>query len=247
MKMKAVIIDDENQARATLNSFIQKYCNNLSIVGEADGVESGEKLIKKLLPELVFLDVQMKDGTGFDLLDKFQKITFKVIFVTAHDIFAIKAIRYSAFDYLLKPVRPTELIEACNKLKEKNFENQYNNQLSVLHNYRKKERTKIALPTTDGLRFLDINKIIRCESESCYTHIFTSDNEKITVTRTLKEYTELLPEKLFFRTHKSHLINLKLVDRFVNRDGGYILMENGDQVAIAKARKDSLLKLLSNI
>jgi len=244
--MRTVIIDDEKQARETLGAFISKYCPQLEIVGEADGVVSGEAVIKDKKPHVLFLDVQMQDGTGFDLLDKIAEKNFRVIFVTAHDVFAIKAIRYSAFDYLLKPVRPTELIETSEKLTKESQSNlQF--QAEILNNFRQHNKKKIALPTTDGIRFLDIAKIVNCEAESCYTHIYTQDNERITVTRTLKEYTELLPESNFFRTHKSHLINLNFVERFVNRDGGYIVMQNKKQIPVAKARRENLLQMLSQI
>lgn len=242
--IEALIVDDEYDAREGLRGMVEKYCPTVRIIGQADGVEAAYSKIIEHKPKLVFLDIRMDDGTAFDLLRKFSSINFRIIFVTAYDEYAIDAIKYSALDYLLKPIRPSLLIEAIGKLEETNRIEKLEEQVQLLL-MDKNRRDKLALPTSDGLLFVKISEILRCESDSSYTHFKMADGRNILVTRTMKEYESLLPDAVFFRAHKSHLVNINYISQYVNRDGTYIIMDNGDSVPIARNRKDDFLKLLN--
>lgn len=240
----SLIVDDEHDGRVAVRNMVEKYCNSVKILDEADGVEDAFLKIKQHNPELVFLDIKMDDGTAFDLLRKFSQITFKIIFVTAYDEYAIEAIKYSALDYLLKPVRPALLVEAVEKLQENSRINKLEQQIELLLQ-EKQQREKIALPTSDGLLFVKVVEVLRCESDSSYTNFVLATGKKILVTRTLKEFEELLPADMFYRVHKSHLINTKYIDQYITRDGASVILENGDCVPIARNRKDEFLKVLN--
>ncbi|HEY8399674.1 MAG TPA: response regulator [Cytophagaceae bacterium] len=242
---KAIIIDDEKKSRITLRNQLEKYCENIQIIAEADSVQSGINEITRHNPEVVFLDIQMPDGTGFDLLNSFNEINFKIIFITAYDQFAVKAFKFSAVDYLLKPVDPDQLVAAVKKLEKMDELTEMTSKLRLLME-NKLNIKKIALPTFEGIKLAKIDEIIRCEADSNYTTIYITNNRKIVVTRTLKEYEELLSGFDFVRIHKSHLINLRFVDKYVSGDGGYVIMEDGSQVEVARRRKDVLLNLLLN-
>lgn len=240
----SLIVDDEHDGRAAVQNMVEKYCSNIQILDEADGVEDAFLKIKQHNPDLVFLDIKMDDGTAFDLLRKFSSITFKIIFVTAYDEYAIEAIKYSALDYLLKPVRPALLVEAVEKLQSTSRIDKLEKQLELLLQ-EKSEREKIALPSSDGLLFVKVVDILRCESDSSYTNFVLENGKKILVTRTLKEFEALLPSSMFYRVHKSHLINMNYIGQYKIRDGASVIMENGDCVPIARNRKDEFLKVLN--
>jgi two-component system, LytTR family, response regulator len=241
--LRTVIIDDDEDARSTLRSFLVQYCPNVEIVAEADGVSSGYKAIMIQDPQLVFLDIQMEDGTGFDLLEKIRNPQFNVVFTTAFDEFAIKAFKYSAIDYLLKPIDPDELIKAVTKIR--NQEDGYLERFEELKNATNGVLNRITLSAHDGITVVHIDSILRLESDSNYTHFFLKSGEKITVPKSLKEYEAILPSHLFFRTHQSHIINLNFVKKYVKEDGGYILMEDGSEVLVARRRKDEFLHILT--
>lgn len=240
----SLIIDDEHDGRVAVRNMLEKYCTNVQILDEADGVEDGFLKIKQHSPDLVFLDIKMDDGTAFDLLRKFNQIDFRIIFVTAYDEYAIEAIKYSALDYILKPIRPALLVEAVEKMQETSRVNRLEQQIELLLQ-EKAKREKIALPTSDGLLFVKVIDILRCESDSSYTNFVLANGKKILVTRTMKEFEEMLPVDLFYRVHKSHLINIKYIDQYVTRDGASVIMGNGDCVPIARNRKDEFLKVLN--
>jgi two-component system LytT family response regulator len=241
---KAVIIDDESKARNALNNLIEKHCSNIAVVAEADCVKAGVDIIKEYSPDIVFLDVQMPDGTGFDLLEQLDEIDFKIIFASAYDKFAIQAFRFSAIDYLLKPVEPEMLIEACSKLTGDSKISEINKKLEVLLNNRNSFE-KIALPTLDGINFVKIKEIIRCESDNNYTNIFINDGKKYFVSRTLKEFDEMLTHFNFFRIHKSHLINLNYLQKYNKGEGGYVIMEDGSELEVSRRRKEDFIRVLS--
>lgn len=243
--MRAIIIDDESKGRIALRNSLEKYCPSIEIVGEGSSVESGLESVRTAKPELVFLDIEMPDGTGFDLLEKIKKADFQVIFVTAHDHYAVKAFRYSALDYLTKPVDPDQLIEAVDRAEKESDSGHIEKKLEALIANRNSIE-KIAVPTSDGMRLLKIKQIMRCQSDSNYTNIFTTDQEKVVVTRTLKEFTDILSEHGFHRIHHSHLVNISYVDRFVNRDGGYVIMEDGTQVELSRRKKEEFLAALTS-
>ena len=239
--IRAVIIDDEEEGRNTVNNILTQYCDAIHVVGQADGVSKGKELIISKQPDIVFLDIQMTDGTGFDLLEQLPKVEFRVIFVTAYDQYALKAIKYSALDYILKPIDPQQLIDAVNKFKvlESNFHIMAE-QIKTLFGF-KSGFEKIALPTSEGLRFVRVEDIIRCESDNNYTNFFLKNGEKILVTKTLKDYEETLSDSNFIRIHQSHLINLNYVERYIKGEGGSVIMSDGSEVEVSRRRKEAFL------
>ena len=241
--IRTVIIDDEEDARSTLRAFIKQYCPQAEVVGEADGVQEGYRKILGEDPDLVLLDIQMEDGTGFDLLEKIRSPHFQVIFTTAFDEFAIKAFKYSAIDYLLKPIDPDELIEAVSKAKHTNTPTE---QIEHMLDYRKTGATdRLTLSSQEGITVVKMANILRLESESNYTNFHLVSGERILVPKSMKEFENLLPKATFFRTHQSHIINLEYVKKFVKEDGGYILMSDGTEVLVARRRKDEFLSFLT--
>jgi len=247
--LRTIIIDDEVLMRQTLEMLIDEHCPNVKLVAQAGSVESGVKAIRRHHPDLVLLDIKMDDGTGFDLLKQLEPVDFKVIFITAYDEYAIKAIKFSALDYLLKPVEPEELVNAINKT-EKLVVKELNTQLSVLEDNMHSSNIptkKIILKTFDNIHLVKMHNIVFCESEDNYTHFHLLDNNKILVSNTLKEYDELLSEYGFFRAHKSFLINLSHIVRFEKAEGGSIVLSNNNIVPVAKRKKEQLLELLDRI
>jgi len=243
--MKAVIIDDEKKSRQLLSNYLKRYCPEVELIGEGDNVKSGIKIIEELNPELVFLDVEMPDGTGFDLLKNYKgnKDRFCVIFVTAFSQYAIKAFQFSAIDYLTKPVDPSYLTQAVEKAAKELDQDDFSKKLETLIS-NNNGFEKIVLPTSDGIQLVRIEDIVRCESDGNYTTFYFKNNTSILISRTLKEYTNLLTESGFYRIHHSHLINMNYIDKYINRDGGYIIMEDGSEVQISRRKKEDFLAVL---
>jgi two-component system LytT family response regulator len=248
----AVLIDDDINLREGMKGLLSLYAPDISIIGEADSVDSGVKILNKLNPQIVFLDIQMNDGTGFDLLEKLSeingKVTTHVVFVTAYEHYAIKAFRFSALDFLLKPVGPDELEKVIDKIRavlEK--DNDYSHIDLLLENIRKKADNfkRIALSNSDGIHLLDINDIIRCESDDNYTKFFIKNGKSILISKTLKEYEELLSENDFVRIHQSHLINLAYVKSYVKKENSFVLMHNDVQLPVSQRKRDLLQEVLS--
>ncbi len=244
--IKAVIIDDENNARIALKNLLTTNCSQIQVVGEGDCVKKGIEVIQSQKPDVVFLDVQMPDGTGFDLLEQLHEISFRIIFASAYDKFAIQAFKFSALDYLLKPVEAEKLAEACAKITENDRLGELNKKLQVLLS-NKNSFEKIALPTLDGILFVKFKEIVRCESENNYTNFFLSNGKKILVSKTLKDYDEMLTPFNFFRIHKSHLINLTFLARYKKGEGGSVIMEDGAEIEVSRRRKDEFLSALQTI
>lgn len=240
--MKTLIIDDEIKSRNTLNNFLVKYCPDIKVIGQADGVKTALEQINELKPELIFLDIEMGDGTGFDLLERLEDKSLKVIFVTAYNEYAIQAFRFSAVDYLLKPINPEELIAAVRKLHNETGEKE--EQYHTLLSNHKKIR-KIALPTQEGIEFVSIEKIIRCEADNNYTRFHILGGKTMLVSKTLKEFQELLESQGFFRVHQSHLIHLNYVQKYMKGSGGVAVMEDGSHVDVARRKKEAFLEILS--
>ncbi len=244
--LKAIIIDDEPDARKNLRFLIAESCPAVELIGEANGVASGIQEIEKRKPNLVFLDIQMEDGNGFDLLDAFPNPAFLVVFITAFNDFAVKAFRYSAIDYLLKPTSSNLLMDAVNKVKEKMPGIQFKKQIDHLMQLSStKQFDRIVLPSTEGLIFVQIEQIRRMEADGSYTKVYTLNGEVNTVSKSLKEFETLLASPPFCRIHQSHLINLKCVKKFLREDGGYALMDDGSKVMVARRRKDYFIKLMT--
>lgn len=239
--IKAVIIDDIPEAIEVLKTDLEKYCDNIEVVGSAEGVVTGAKTIKELNPDLVFLDIQMKDGSGFDLLEILPNTDFKLIFTTASDEYAVKAFKFSAVDYLLKPIDPDELMEAVNKIED---QKQPADRIELLkENFQKPKR--IALNTLEKIHIVNVDEILRCESNINYTMFYFTDETKLLVTKTLKEFDKLLSEHGFIRVHQSHLINTKFIKEFIKSDG-YIIMKDGSRVPVSTRKKQALMDLIAN-
>lgn len=246
-KIKAVIIDDIKDARDNIKLDIESYTPEVEVIGEAEGVVTGAKAIKELKPDVVFLDIQMQDGTGFDLLDIVDSSAFKVIFTTASDEYAIRAFRMSAIDYLLKPIDPDELVESVKKVKEmeKLSKDSYEILQEGIKNH--KQLTRLALNTLEKIHIIEIEDIVRCESSVNYTSFYLKDKTRHMVTKTLKEYDELLSPLGFIRVHQTHLVNAKLVKEFVKTDGGYLIMKDGSNVPVSTRKKQAVVEALSNL
>ncbi|MEO6302512.1 MAG: LytTR family DNA-binding domain-containing protein [Bacteroidia bacterium] len=246
--IKTVIIEDEQKSREMLAGIIQKNCPQLQIVGSAKNVNEGVEVIKKENPDLVFLDISMPDGSGFDLLEKVQGHKFELIFATASDQHAIRAIKYSACDYLLKPIDIEELKAAVDKVAQKKNASPSMDNLNFLIQQLKKSDDsfqKITLPTGNAYEIVNIKDIIRCEADGSYTTFFLTDKRKLMISAGLKHYEELLPESEFIRVHHHHLINMNHVVRFLKEDGGYAVMSDGTKIEISRRKKDAFMEKLN--
>ena len=243
-KLKAVIIDDMELARVSLKADLADYCPNVEVVGEADGVLSGAKLLKNGAPDILFLDIELEDGDGFDLLDILPGSLDSVIFVTARQDYALKAFQYSAVDYLLKPVDPELLKNAVGKMTAKRKINA--DQLDILKQSMKEDAKleRIALHTSDKIVVSELKDIIRLEAMTNYTYFYFSDGSKLLITKTLKEYDKMLSDSGFVRVHQSHLINMAHVQAYVKTEGGYIQMKNKDIVPVSVRKKAYVVSLL---
>jgi two-component system, LytTR family, response regulator len=248
MKISAVIIDDELNARKALLNLIELYCPEVNVVGEAIDVAGGLHAISTLNPQLVFLDIKMPDGTGFDLLKRIDHSQFKVVFVTAYDQFAIHAIKMSAVDYLLKPINPKELQESVKKVLEMSMlDDNMKVKLAVLEEnllLSQHQNRKIILNTSSNLHVVSINNIIRCEADENYTRVVTTDEQSIMVSKTLKEFDDLLSPFGFCRVHQSHLVNLQMIISYEKGNSGMILMKNKDKIPVSGRRKEFFIRAL---
>jgi two-component system LytT family response regulator len=242
--IRSVIVDDDNKNIRVLKGLIGEFCQEVQVVGEATGIEEAVKLVRASKPQLLFLDIEMPYGNGFQLLDRLMPLDFEIIFITAYDNYAIKAIRYCALDYLLKPVNITELLNAVQRVSEQLQSRETNQKLQLFVDSlksRQNEMQKIAIPGMDGLNFVDMKDIIRCESEKNYTHVYLVSGKKITTTKTIGEFEIILPEGIFFRIHNSHLINLNCIKKYFKGRGGYVVMEDDTNIEVAARRKDDFL------
>ncbi|MEP0365489.1 MAG: LytTR family DNA-binding domain-containing protein [Cyclobacteriaceae bacterium] len=244
-KKRAILVDDETKSRTALNSFLTKYCPTIEIVGEADGVKSGLEVISSLNPDVLFLDIEMNDGTGFDLLEKLAGITFEVIFVTAFNQYAIKAFRYSAIDYLLKPVNPEELVQAVTKLTDDSRISQIEQKLEALMSNRSSIQ-KIAIPSMTGIRLEEVGNIMYCESDNYYTIIHLVNGERLMVSKTLKEYDKTLSEDGFIRIHQKYLVKVSEIKTYSKSEGGFVTLTDGTNLTVSRRKKEELLKAISN-
>lgn len=247
--IRTVIIDDEPDAVQFIESIISEYCPNIEVAGKAYSAREGVQMITDTHPDLVFLDVQMPHGSGFDLLSSFPDKSFDVIFITAYNHYAIQAIKFSAVDYILKPININEFIEAVNKVEEKRANMEYKNlnYHALMENLKAAKPTKLAIPTADGIEYLNTGEIIRLEADRSYTWFFMTANRKYLVSRNLKEYQELLSDMNFFRPHNSHLINMEHVKKFVRHEGGYIEMTDNSTVPISRGKRDLFLVQMAKI
>ena len=247
--IRTIIIDDESHARETLARLLSLYCPQVRIEGEADGVASGLKMIREHRPQLVLLDIKMDDGTGFDLLRLCDPLDFKVIFITAYEKYAVQAFRFAAVDFLLKPVNPEELAEAV-KHAETLIQEHFVTQFQALEeNLRTdiRQKKKIVLRTLESIHLVEVQQITHCESDGAYTLVHTTDGEKILISKTLREFDDMLADSGFYRVHKSYLINLSHISRFDKKEGGYIMLNGGDKVPVSFRKREELLELFEKL
>ena len=252
--MRALIVDDEEASRNVLKGKLNLFAPEVEIIGEAGGVDEAFQLILSEHPDVLFLDINLSGEDGFELLNKMQETQEEleekpeVIFITAHDEYALKAIKFSALDYLLKPIDPEELVKAVRKLEER--KNKSGLPMGVLSESLRGGSgmpKRIVVPTSDGMHILKVSDIIRCESSSNYTNFLLKDAKPILASKTLKEYDIMLSPYNFERIHKSHLINMAYVKRYVPSDGGYMIMEDDSRIPVANRKKEQLLRMIRNM
>ena len=241
--IQAIIVDDEAAARETLLSYIKKYCEGVSVIGEAFDVPSAIETINRLKPQLVFLDVEMPFGNAFDVLENTASIGFQTIFITAFSEYAIKAFNFSAAYYILKPVDIEELLLAVNKVKSQLEKNEKPIVSQVLYdNIKNPENKKLVLPTTTGFEVVQVKNIIRLSGSSNYTEIYLNDGKKKVVSRVLKVFEEMLTDQGFMRVHKSHIINLDQIKAYHKGRGGLIELTDGSEIEVSPNKKQELLE-----
>lgn len=246
MQMRAIIIEDIEEVRIGLRKLILGSCPEVEIVGEADTVVAGSKLIREVNPDLIFLDIELPDGTGFDILD-LTDAPVRVIFTTASDEYAIRAFKYAAIDYLQKPVSVEDLLSAVARAhKSGPVEKQ---QMGILKETLNSESVpeRIALHTMDRIHLVRVSDIIRCEADGNYTMFYIKNRAALLVAKTLKEYDKLLSGNKFMRVHQSHLVNLDEIREYVKTDGGYLLMNDGNDVAVSTRKRSEVLARLDQI
>jgi len=245
--MRTLIVDDEPNARQVIRNILETYVDQVEIVGEADCVADAVQKINSLKPRLVLLDINMPDGTGFDVIKACKEVFFKFIIITAYEQFAIKAIKLSAIDYILKPINGQELLNAIERVSDPVNENYSSVKLdSYLHNnHSNAEERRVIFNTTEAIYAIRINDIIRCESDRNYSTLFLQDGNKLIVSKTLKEINEMLSEYGFYRVHQSHLINLHYFERYEKLGlAGSVILSNDDKVTVSSRRKERLMKVI---
>ncbi|MFN8275489.1 MAG: LytTR family DNA-binding domain-containing protein [Flavobacteriaceae bacterium] len=247
----ALLVDDDQHLRTGLKALLDRYTNDIAIVGEAESVKTGIAAIEKLQPQVIFLDIHLSDGTGFDILEQLAqkqgKIKAHIVFITAHEQYAVKAFQFSALDFLLKPVDFEELQDTMAKIKAATGkDNSFEHIDLLLENIRKKvdNYKRIALSTSDGIHLFEVSDIIRCEAKANYTQFYIKNHKPVLISKTLKEYEELLSEHGFERVHQSHLINLAYLKSYIKNDGGYVIMADQSSIPIAQSKKEKLQELI---
>ncbi len=245
---KILIIDDEKPTREFIRRMLESFKLNASIFIDGENVETGIKAIEEIEPDLVLLDIQMPDGNGFDVLKRTQFKKFEVIFITAFQEFAIQAIKFSAMDYILKPIDMEELqssvTRALDAIHQKADESQF---MALQNNIQPNQKRKLVLKTLESIHIVDIENIIRCEADKNYTSFYLVDGKRILVSKTLKDYDTMLSGHNFFRVQQSHLINVNFIERYDKQDGGYVIMKDGASVPLSPAKKELFFKLLENL
>ena len=241
-KYNALIVDDEQGNRELLGAMLAEHCPQIAKIAWAPSVSEAEKYLSKNSIDVLFLDIEMPHENGFDLLNKLENIDFKIIFVTAYDAYALKAIKYSALDYVLKPVDTKELIQAVEKLNATEFQEA---QLDLLsHNLNTNKNRRIALSTQNEVLFVYVHEIIRLEADANYTQVYLENDSPLTLSGNIGHFEKLLNDQQFYRTHQSHLINLKHVKKYVKSDGGYFVMNSGETVPISRLKREEVKRLM---
>lgn len=245
--IKAIIVDDEKDGAEVLQFLVQQNCPQVQVMSLEHSVESAISSIQKIKPDLVFLDIEMPTGTGFDVIQQTSELGYETIFITAYEHYAIKAFKTNAIDYLLKPVDVDELINAVkNAEKRINSSNKNNNAaiesliLNAIH-----KNKKISIPSQDGVLWVDIDDILRLEADSNYTHVYIKNKKKLTVAKTLKSFEDQLSNSTFFRTHSAHLINVNEIEKYIKGDGGTLVLKDGSSIPVSRANKTDLMTRLN--
>jgi len=243
--IKAIIIDDETHCLETLSLLLEEFCPQVQLLNQCGSGKKGVEAIEKMKPDLVFLDIEMPVMNGFEVLEHFAEISFAIIFTTSYDQYAIKAIRCSSLDYLLKPIDPHELVNAIKKVEEQRhlpFAEQFQMLLKQV-NGKHIGFNKIAVPTSEGFELIFSDQVVYCEANDNYTHLFLKNKGRIIACRTLKEMEEQLQDFTFFiRVHHSYLVNLNEVTKYIRGEGGYLIMSDGSSVNVSRSRKEALMK-----
>ncbi len=246
--LTAILVDDMPSALELLKSDIQSNSFDIEIIGTAKSVVEAAKLLRKTTPDILFLDIMLGDGTGFDLLEIFPDLKSKIIFVTASDEYAIRAFKFAAIDYVLKPYSLEELKNSIDKAKQHLHPDK--ERLGILRNTLSKSNQtpqKISLHTLEKISVVDVDDIIRCESDSNNTLFYLNNGQKIFVTKTLKYFADMLKELGFIRTHQSHLVNLQYIKEFIKSDGGYIMLKNGSNIPVSMRKRAEVVETISTI
>ena len=250
MSLRAVIVEDEKHSRETLKNLLEEFCTNIKVIDLASNVSEAVQKIETHKPDVVFLDIELQTGTGFDVLAQLAHLNFEVIFTTAFEQYAIKAVKFSSLDYLLKPIDLEELQNAVQKAQVKKNQDTYKKQLETLMSNLKEQQpklNKICLASSEGFEFIKVEDIIYCKAEGSYSLFILKYEDNLLVSKHLKAYEDLLLEQDFMRVHNSFLINLKEVKKYIKADGGYIIMNNDDSVSISRSRKEGFLEVMSSL
>lgn len=246
--IKTILIEDEPASRQALETMVLEFCPELQLSGIAASVDRAEELIKAEQPDLVFLDIELPDGTGFDLLERFPEPTFDIIFTTGYEKYAIRAFKTAAMDYLMKPIDPDELRSAVGRIMSKRKVSRKTDQYKVLmQNLKSGGNEQIALASQEGFLFVKIKDIIYCKGDGAYTYFFLRNEDKVTVSKNIGEFEELLEDYGFFRVHKSYLINLNEMKKYIRGEGGYVVLSNNQTVDVSKRRKEAFMARLARI
>lgn len=242
--LKSIIVDDEFKSRESLKALIEKFCENIQVAAVCQNADEAIKAIGEHKPDILFLDIQLQRETGFDLLEKLDKIEFEIVFTTAFSEFAVKAFKFSAIDYLLKPVDIEDLRKAIEKARKRILGNISERMTHLAQTMKGNtfKHSRLAVPSSDGLVFVSVDGILYCEASGNYTNIHMGDGRKFVVSRTLKEYEEMLEDLDFFRIHNSYLINLNLIKKYIRGEGGQVVMTNDQALDVSKAKKKSFLE-----
>lgn len=246
--IRCILIDDEADSLEVMELLLKAHCPQVIIEAVCNSAEKGIEAINRLRPDVVFLDIEMPNMNGFDMLEKFDDLFFDVVFITAYHQFAIKAFRYSALNYLLKPVDPDDLIKTIERVQKKKtvpLKEQMEVLMQQMRGLEKQPGSRIALTTSDGLLFVSTPDIIYCESDSNYTKVVLKDGKKILVSKTMKEIDDTLSGGDFYRIHNSYLVNLNHIQKYVRGEGGYVIMDNGATVSISRTKKNEFVELFS--
>ena len=248
---KAVIVEDEIHGLNNLKNLLSQYCDDIEVIAEAGTIEEGKLILEnpKINPDVAFLDISLPDGLVFQLLNDLKPITFDIVFVTAYEEYAIKACQYSSIGYILKPIDPDALVESVSRIKSPNEDHQIDKRLDIFSSYYNNPNAfrKISISALDGIYFVNIKDIVRFEAEDNYTHIFLQSGERITASKTIKAFEDLLAPFNFYRVHKRHVINLNYMRKFVKGDGGYLIMDDDMKIEVSRRRRPAFMEQMRRL